>query len=66
MKAPLLIGCDVTNMTSATFEILTNKEVIAVNQDPLGVQGHKVAKNGDLEVWAGPLHQKVAFSFFSS
>jgi len=42
-KAPLLIGCDVTNMTSATLAILSNAEVIAINQDPLGIQGVKVA-----------------------
>ncbi|KAK8656499.1 hypothetical protein V6N13_098448 [Hibiscus sabdariffa] len=54
-KAPLLIGCDVTSMDNVTFELLTNKEVIDVNQDKLGVQGKKVKKDGDLEVWAGPL-----------
>jgi alpha-galactosidase len=42
-KAPLLIGCDVTNLDSATLAILTNAEVIAVSQDPLGAQGAKVA-----------------------
>jgi hypothetical protein len=42
-KAPLLIGCDVTNISNSTVSILTNPEVIAVNQDPLGVQGKKVA-----------------------
>mgnify|MGYP002387419795 FL=1 len=42
-KSPLLIGCDVTNMSQRTIEILTNNEVIAVNQDKLGVQGKKVA-----------------------
>ncbi|UJR12125.1 hypothetical protein I4U23_016302 [Adineta vaga] len=42
-KAPLLIGCDVRNMSSTTLSILSNPEVIAVNQDPLGVQGRKVA-----------------------
>ncbi|MCG8620896.1 MAG: glycoside hydrolase family 27 protein, partial [Proteobacteria bacterium] len=35
--------------------ILTNKEVIAVNQDKLGVQGNKKKSDNDLEVWAGPL-----------
>ncbi len=39
MKAPLIIGCDVNNMSPQTYEILTNKEVIAVNQDILGLQG---------------------------
>ncbi len=38
-KAPLLIGCDLNNMSAATLSTLTNREVIAVNQDPLGVQG---------------------------
>ncbi|CAI0471802.1 unnamed protein product [Linum tenue] len=60
-KAPLLIGCDVRSMTKETHEILSNDEVIAVNQDKLGVQGKKVKKEGDLEVWAGPLsHNRVA------
>jgi hypothetical protein len=42
-KAPLLIGCDVTKMSAATLSTLTNPEVIAVNQDPLGIQGKRVA-----------------------
>lgn len=42
-KSPLLIGCDVNKMSNATLTTLTNTEVIAVNQDPLGVQGKKVA-----------------------
>jgi len=42
-KAPLLIGCDVTKRDKETFEILMNEEVIAVNQDKLGVQGRKIA-----------------------
>ncbi|GFQ04403.1 alpha-galactosidase [Phtheirospermum japonicum] len=58
MKAPLIIGCDVRNITSETLEILTNVEVIAVNQDPLGVQGRRVysyGPDGCYQVWAGPL-----------
>ena len=41
-KSPLIVGCDVTNMSPTTLSILTNPEVIAVNQDPLGVQGKKI------------------------
>jgi alpha-galactosidase len=41
-KAPLLIGCDITKMSKETFEILTNPEAIAINQDPLGIQGRKI------------------------
>ncbi|XP_043707280.1 alpha-galactosidase 3 [Telopea speciosissima] len=58
MKAPLLIGCDVRNLTAETMEIISNEEVIAVNQDPLGVQGKKVSAEGQdncRQVWAGPL-----------
>ncbi|KAF3457934.1 hypothetical protein FNV43_RR02595 [Rhamnella rubrinervis] len=54
-KAPLLIGCDVRNMTKDTKEIISNTEVIAVNQDPLGAQAKKVRMEGDSEIWAGPL-----------
>jgi hypothetical protein len=42
-KAPLIIGSDVRNLSAATLSTLTNPEVIAVNQDPLGIQGKKVA-----------------------
>ena len=41
-KAPLLIGCDIRNLDPEIHKILTNPEVIAVNQDKLGVQGHKI------------------------
>ncbi|BAF26853.2 alpha-galactosidase precursor [Oryza sativa Japonica Group] len=54
-KAPLLIGCDVRSMSQQTKNILSNSEVIAVNQDSLGVQGKKVQSDNGLEVWAGPL-----------
>jgi alpha-galactosidase len=51
LAAPLLAGNDLSTMTSATLAILTNPEVIAVDQDPLGIQGHRVAQEGPLEVW---------------
>ncbi|CAD6225533.1 unnamed protein product [Miscanthus lutarioriparius] len=54
-KAPLLIGCDIRSMRNDTKEILSNHNVIAVNQDALGVQGRKVLQDGDQEVWAGSL-----------
>ena len=41
-KAPLIIGCDLVNMDNETFKILSNKEVIEINQDKLGEQGHKI------------------------
>ncbi|CAA0820979.1 Alpha-galactosidase 2 [Striga hermonthica] len=55
MKAPLIIGCDIRSMDNVTLALLSNEEVIAVNQDKLGIQGKKIKKDGDLEVWGGPL-----------
>ncbi|GLT96588.1 hypothetical protein SLE2022_141980 [Rubroshorea leprosula] len=54
-KAPLLLGCDVRNMTKDTTDIVANQEVVAVNQDSYGVQAKKVRMEGDVEVWAAPL-----------
>jgi alpha-galactosidase len=53
MASPLITGNDLSTMSATTKEILTNKEVIAVNQDPLGKQGRVVATPGtNLEVWS--------------
>ena len=41
LKAPLIIGCDITHMTAATKFILMNENIIAINQDPLGKQGKR-------------------------
>ena len=54
-SAPLLAGNDISNMSAETRDILLNKEVIAVDQDPLGIQGRRVQKQGDLEVWSKQL-----------
>lgn len=51
LASPLIAGNDLTKMTEATKEILLNKEVIAINQDPLGVQASKLRDDGDEEVW---------------
>ena len=55
LAAPLIAGNDLSDMTADTRSILTNRDVIAVDQDALGVQGRRVQKDGDLEVWARPL-----------
>jgi alpha-galactosidase len=55
LSAPLLIGCDMTKLDAFTLGLLTNDEVLDVNQDPLGRQAARIAKNGDLEVWAKDL-----------
>ncbi|XP_002965742.2 alpha-galactosidase isoform X2 [Selaginella moellendorffii] len=71
MKAPLIIGCELRTITKEHLEIYKNTEIIAVNQDSLGIQGRKVSRIGQSEVitscltltklcvttqvWAGPL-----------
>jgi len=55
MAAPLIAGNDLRSMTPEIHDILTNKEVIAVDQDPLGRQGRRVWKDGDSEVWTKQL-----------
>ena len=55
IAAPLIAGNDIRNMKKETAEILMNKEVIAVNQDSLGVQGFKYAAKDSFETWLKPL-----------
>lgn len=47
-KSPLILGSDVRKLTAAQLAIIGNKDVIAINQDPLGVQARKLAVNGTL------------------
>jgi alpha-galactosidase len=54
--APLLAGNDVRGMTDDTRSVLLNKEVIAVDQDPTGAQGHRADKSGDIEYYARRLN----------
>jgi alpha-galactosidase len=53
--SPLLIGCDMTRLDDFTLNLLTNDEVLNVNQDPLGRQAGRIAQKGALEVWAKDL-----------
>ena len=50
--SPLLIGCDMTQFDEFTLNLLTNDEVLEVNQDPLGCQASRISVDGSLEVWA--------------
>jgi alpha-galactosidase len=52
LAAPLIAGNDLRDMKPEIHDILTNKEVIAVNQDPLGSEGRRVRQDGGLEVWS--------------
>eukprot|EP00123_Amoebidium_parasiticum_P015039 comp22754_c0_seq1/m.35515 comp22754_c0_seq1/g.35515 ORF comp22754_c0_seq1/g.35515 comp22754_c0_seq1/m.35515 type:complete len:429 (-) comp22754_c0_seq1:79-1365(-) len=67
MKAPLIIGCDVRGLSQDIVNILSNEEVLAVNQDPLGKQGRRVwaNKKKTKEVWVGQLSDGVAVLLFN-
>ncbi|HVX84777.1 MAG TPA: putative Ig domain-containing protein [Phycisphaerae bacterium] len=55
LDAPLLIGCDMTKMDAFTTSLLSNDEVLAVNQDPLGRQASRILVDNDIQVWAKDL-----------
>jgi alpha-galactosidase len=55
LAAPLLAGNDLRSMSPETVAILTNREVIAVDQDALGRQGQRVRADGAVEIWDKPL-----------
>jgi len=55
LAAPLIAGNDLRNMTDDVKNILTNKDIISIDQDSLGIQGRKIREDGDIEVWARPL-----------
>ncbi len=55
LAAPLIAGNDLATMTPSTLAVLTNREVIAVDQDALGTQGRQVWQQGALRLWAKPL-----------
>jgi len=50
--SPLLIGCDMTQLDAFTLNLLTNDEVLEVNQDPLGRQAARVQRTDSSELWA--------------
>ena len=55
LGAPLILGNYLTKLTPFLLNVFTNDEVLAVNQDELGLQATQVSKNGKTEVWAKPL-----------
>lgn len=55
LSAPLILGNDVRSMSQPTKDIILNKDVIALDQDRLGVQALMHSSQGDLEFWFKPL-----------
>ena len=55
VSSPLLVGADIRKLDAYSLETLTNKEIIALNQDPAGSVAQKVRDDGDLEVFSREL-----------
>lgn len=66
LAAPLMAGNDLRQMDQQTQKILTNREVIAIDQDPLGITGHKVIDEGEFEVFEKQLVDgQMSYCFFN-
>jgi alpha-galactosidase len=67
LAAPLFSSTDVTKLTDVQLAVLTNREVIEVDQDSKGIQGHRLSQVGPVEVWVKPLsHGRTAVGLFNS
>ncbi|MBQ8735641.1 MAG: alpha-galactosidase [Bacteroidaceae bacterium] len=70
MSSPLLIGCDMTSIPDYSLELLKNKELIAINQDVLGLQAYVAQRNGDAYVLVKDIETKRgtkrAVAFYNS
>ncbi|MFV0505087.1 MAG: glycoside hydrolase family 27 protein [Bacteroidales bacterium] len=55
MQSPLILGNDLSKISAQTLEIITNKDLIALNQSPFVYQARRLVDYGDLEVWGKPL-----------
>jgi alpha-galactosidase len=55
MAAPLLIGCDLTRLDDFTRSLLSNDEVLEIDQDELGQQGRRLLTEGKTEIWVKEL-----------
>jgi len=66
LSAPLLLTCDIESLDEFTLSLLTNDEVIAIDQDALGANAKLVANVGDCQVWTKPLFGgATALGFFN-
>jgi alpha-galactosidase len=64
--SPLLLGCPIEQLDEFTLNLLTNDEVLEVNQDPLGQQAHHIAQDGSKEIWAKQMEDgSMTVGFFN-
>ncbi len=60
MQSPLLLGNDLTTMSKQTLEIISNKDLIDLDQSKFVYQARRLLDDGDLEVWARPLFSTMS------
>jgi len=66
LAAPLILGNDLRHITPETLSVLTNREIIAIDQDRLGKQGYRLYADGGIEVWKRNLiNGDIAFAVFN-
>ncbi|KAL5356449.1 glycoside hydrolase superfamily [Aspergillus floccosus] len=68
LKSPLIIGADLRTLSNESLSVLTNRDIIALNQDPLGVPVHyvnHVSIEGSLQVWGGDLQRGAVVLVFN-
>jgi len=66
LAAPLMAGNDLRNMSEETVAILTNPDLIAINQDELGIQGKRINEKDGIEIWSKPLKDEmIAIALFN-
>ncbi len=66
VSAPLLLSCDIQNMDDFTLGLITNDEVIDINQDPLCQAAKRVSSNNGLDIWRKPLEDgRIAVGLFN-
>ena len=66
IASPLMIGCDLTDVDPFILSLLTNDEVIEVNQDPLGAGGAPIAEGNGWQIWAKPMFDgSIVFALYN-
>src|SRR5262249_14733348 len=66
LSAPLLIGCDMSQLDTFTLNLLTNDEVLAIDQDPMAKPAKKIYDNNKIQVWTKELKDgSVAMGIFN-
>ena len=66
LSAPLMVGSDIRNMSESTGKILLNKDIIAIDQDTMGIQGIRVIRKDGIDAWKKPLsNDRIAIAFLN-